>query len=110
MGEGGFESFAVIGVGGGRQVVGDASAGELQVLDLLRSCFPILAPYFYFDILQRRFCVFSGGKFREGRTQALAARLCRKTGSGERMTPRIVDSATRARCSAKMPWYSKSAV
>jgi hypothetical protein len=35
MSEGGFKGFAVIGVGGGNQVVGDAGARELQLLDVL---------------------------------------------------------------------------
>jgi hypothetical protein len=35
VGEGGFEGFAVIGVGGGGEVVGDAGARELQLLDVL---------------------------------------------------------------------------
>jgi hypothetical protein len=35
MSEGGFERFAVIGVGGGDEVVGDAGARELQLLDVL---------------------------------------------------------------------------
>jgi nucleoside-diphosphate-sugar epimerase len=40
VGQGGFERFAVIGVGGGFEVVDDAGAGELKVLaDLLLAHF-----------------------------------------------------------------------
>ena len=35
VGQGGFQGFAVIGVGSGGQVVGDAGARELQLLDVL---------------------------------------------------------------------------
>ena len=35
VGQGGFEGFAVIGMSGGAEIVGDAGARELQLLDTL---------------------------------------------------------------------------
>ena len=35
VGQGGFQGFAVIGMRGGGEVVGDAGARELQLLDVL---------------------------------------------------------------------------
>src|SRR6266404_8946961 len=66
VGEGGFEGFAVIGVGGGIQVVCDAGARELQLLyvlvaGLLLGTFGVasrkrLGAFFGFDL---RFYVFA---------------------------------------------------
>jgi len=129
VGEGGLERSAMIGVLGGFEVVDYASARQLQILALffaphliiaLRTrtwvfvraliCFDLrfdclaLPTSRHIDILThpRLLRVLDLEKSFGCATQALAAR---RFGTGKRwlITPRRADSATRARCSAKMP-------
>jgi len=120
----------MVGVRGGREVVHDSDTRELKILELLFAheffrrfgsrTWVLLRGFRSFDL---RFHIFtfpaachaysvtqivqiaadSEEKLWREEHQALAARRCGRTGRAGRITPRIEDSATRARCSAKMP-------
>src|SRR5882762_158895 len=125
----------MVGMSGGSEVVGDANARQFKIFArlfahklfwsfwsrprfLLRRFrrfhlrFDVLAfpaPRHIYSLTQVGPTVGdSYGKV--AKNQAPAARCCGRTGRAGRITPRMVLSATRARCSAKTPRYEKTAV
>jgi hypothetical protein len=143
VGQRGFQGFSVVGVGCGGQIIGDAGAGHLQIVDALlpQMLLDTLLSVFCrrlagfngfdlrFDVLTfpasghayivaqsvRTMTFLIGASFvRELRVRvscesfgtvgyAPAARARGRIGRVECITPRIVLSATRAKCSAKIP-------